>query len=50
MTSAQAKKEIKVLREHTQTLCKSPAKARAFLIKAGILDKTGKRLAKTYRS
>jgi hypothetical protein len=45
-----------VVREHLaaskrflQSIQGNPAKARAFLIKAGILTKNGKRLSKRYR-
>ena len=41
-------RESKILRAQTKKITQSPAKARAFLIKAGILDKSGK-LSKRYR-
>lgn len=40
---------LRASREFRKSTKGSPAKARAFLIKAGILNKTGTKLAKRYR-
>jgi hypothetical protein len=49
ITPLQAKKEILEMRKLAQKLAASPAKARALLVKAGILNKSGKALAKAYQ-
>lgn len=49
MTMADARREIKANRETARKVMSTPAKARAFLIKAGILSKDGKSLAPRYR-
>jgi hypothetical protein len=50
MTREEESKEmIRFIRQKTKEMSKSPAIARAYLIKMGILDKSGKRLAKRYR-
>jgi hypothetical protein len=40
---------LEALKRHREETRGKPAKARAFLIKAGILSKDGKKLAKRYR-
>jgi hypothetical protein len=42
-------REIASMRKFHKKLLRSKKKARAFLIKCGILNKTGKKLAKMYR-
>jgi hypothetical protein len=49
LTHAQAKEEVRKMRQTTQRNASSPNRARAFLIRAGILSKDGKRLAPRYR-
>jgi hypothetical protein len=49
MTRAQAKEDIRQMREFVRREAATPAKARAILVRAGILEKSGKRLAKAYR-
>jgi hypothetical protein len=49
MTMKEARQEIRANREVARKLMSSPAKARAFLIKAGIVSKDGKSLAPRYR-
>jgi hypothetical protein len=49
MTMEDARREIKANRAAARKLMATPAKARAFLIKAGILSKDGKSLAPRYR-
>jgi hypothetical protein len=50
MTAEQEAKELgKFIRESTKELVKDPEKARAYLIKLGILDKSGTKLSKKYR-
>lgn len=49
ITRSQAKREIREMRDYARKTVSSPAKARAFLVKAGILTKNGKNLAKPYR-
>ena len=44
------KEHVEASRKMRQEWKQHPEKARQFLIKAGILDKSGKRLAKRYRS
>jgi len=40
---------LKYVRQKTKEWVADPEKARQYLIKVGILDKTGKRLARKYR-
>lgn len=49
MTMEDARREAEANREAARRLMATPAKARAFLIKAGILSKDGKSLAPRYR-
>ena len=49
MTAEEVRREIKAMRKAGKEIASSPAKARAFLIKAGILAKNGKGLAAKYR-
>jgi hypothetical protein len=49
LSTAQSKEEIRKMRETTKRLASSRGKARAFLIRAGILAKNGKQLAAQYR-
>jgi hypothetical protein len=49
MSPAEAKKEIKALKEHSKKITASPQQARDFLVRAGILDKKGEKLAVRYR-
>jgi len=49
ITRAQAKEDIRQMREFVRREADTPEKARALLIRAGILEKSGKRLAKAYR-
>ena len=45
----QSKKLVELLRKEGRALKDDPRKARAFLVRMGVLDKSGKRLAKRYR-
>lgn len=49
-TKAEARKEITEMRKFTKELAASPSRARKLLIEAGILDKSGKALAKKYQA
>jgi hypothetical protein len=49
LTKRQARRDIKGMREETLKIISTRKKAVAFLIKAGILAKGGKRLARRYR-
>lgn len=49
MTATEAKKEIKALKAHRKEVTASKEAAVAFLVNAGILDKSGKKLTKPYR-
>jgi hypothetical protein len=49
LTMADARREIRGIKEFGRKLRSNPAKARAFLIKAGILARDGKSLAPRYR-
>jgi|LakMenE01Jun11ns_1017448.scaffolds.fasta_scaffold9076439_2 hypothetical protein len=49
ISRAQAKQDIVQMRRFVRRAAATPAKARALLIKAGILEKSGKTLAKAYR-
>ena len=49
ISGAQAKQDIVQMRRFVRQAASTPAKARALLIKAGILEKSGKSLAKAYR-
>lgn len=49
LTASTVKQEIRSLKKQARKINASPAKARAFLIQAGILDKSGKKLAPHYR-
>ncbi len=48
LTDKQVKREIREMRKFVRVLAKDPAAAKEFLIKAGILTKSGK-LSKQYR-
>jgi hypothetical protein len=50
MTAEETRREIKVMRQAAKKITSTPEKARAFLIRAGILAKNGKGLAAKYRS
>jgi hypothetical protein len=45
----QAKKLLEILEQEGKDFQGNPEKARAFLIRMGILEKSGKRLVKRYR-
>lgn len=49
LTRQDASREIKAMRRVKRKIAKSPARVRAFLIKAGFLTKSGKKLAAKYR-
>ena len=49
LTQEDASREIEAMRRVTRKIASTPAKARAFLIKAGFLTKSGKQLAQKYR-
>jgi len=49
LTKKEAHEDIATMRQATRRMAKSPSKARAFLIKAGFLTKSGKKLARQYR-
>jgi len=49
LSQAQSKKEIQKMRRTMKQHASTPGRARAFLIRAGILTKDGKRLAPQYR-
>jgi hypothetical protein len=45
----QSKKLVELLRNEGRSFKGDPGKARAFLVRMGVLDRSGKRLAKRYR-
>ena len=49
LTKRQAQRDIREMRQAAEKIAVTPQSARAFLIRAGILDRTGKRLASQYR-
>lgn len=49
MSPQDAKQAVKVLEKHRKKVTASEDKARAFLVRAGILNKKGTQLSATYR-
>ena len=49
MSSKETKRAIKSLREHRKLVTASQKTAQAFLVRAGILAKDGKKLTSSYR-
>lgn len=49
MSEKDVKREIKAIKKISEEFAKNPEKACKFLIKAGILNKNGTKLAKRYR-
>ncbi len=50
LTMEETKNEVREMRRFHKELLKDPRRARDLLIRAGILDKSGKQLSKKYRS